>query len=148
MLITPDANASDTLHDLELGTGHSYYFRPHGAPPTCKQIKMPVGILRPDWLANATYLGPRTVNGVAAVGWTKADFIDYYADARTCEPVSWYFHSMKARFDTVYYAANATVRDASWFKPPPYCDGHDADRQRPDPAPRRRAARFRRKLRL
>ena len=28
ILITPDTNASDVLHDLELGTRHSFYFNP------------------------------------------------------------------------------------------------------------------------
>lgn len=128
LLITPDANASDVLFDLELDSGDSYYYRP--GRRSCRKIEMPVGILRPDWLANATYLGPRTVNGRATLAWTKADFIDYYADAETCEPVRWYFHSMEANFDTLYYAAGATVPDPSWFKPPSICDG-DGDGDEP-----------------
>ena len=55
------------------------------------------------------------------VGWTKADFIDYYADAESCEPVSWYFHTMKARFDTLEYTPDATVPDKTFFVPPAYC---------------------------
>ena len=58
---------------------------------------MPVGILRPDWLVNATSLGRKVVNGRPCVGWTKQDFIDYWADEETCEPVSWYFHGMQVR---------------------------------------------------
>eukprot|EP01062_Namystynia_karyoxenos_P075073 TRINITY_DN72232_c0_g1_i1.p1 TRINITY_DN72232_c0_g1~~TRINITY_DN72232_c0_g1_i1.p1 ORF type:complete len:200 (+),score=70.03 TRINITY_DN72232_c0_g1_i1:77-601(+) len=117
--ITPDANESDVLWDLELDTGHSFYFTP--ARRSCKKLDFPVGILRRDWLANATLLGNRTVNGRPCVVWTKADFIDYYADAETCEPVSWYFHAMRARFDTVYYADGAGVPDPTMFTPPPYC---------------------------
>mgnify|MGYP004240201493 FL=1 len=51
-------------------------------------MSFPVGILRPDWLSNATFLGRSTRNGRPVLGWTKADFIDYYADPSTCEPVS------------------------------------------------------------
>ncbi|KAJ1456880.1 hypothetical protein M885DRAFT_516438 [Pelagophyceae sp. CCMP2097] len=119
ILITPDADESDLLIDLELNSGHSYYASPRDQ--TCKKIQMPVGILRPDWLvANATFLGASTFLGRAVVGWTKADFIDYYADAETCEPVSWYFHSMKARFDTLAWIPNQPAPNGS-FKPPAYC---------------------------
>jgi len=55
----------------------------------CTHITMPVGVLRPDWLSNATYMGKSVVNGVAVYGYTKQDFIDYYADAETCAPVRW-----------------------------------------------------------
>ena len=158
-------------------------------------MSFPVGILRPDWLSNATFLGRSTRNGRPVLGWTKADFIDYYADPSTCEPVScmsktswlglrpagapeasfsararlglsqaqanqplgwlwpdrdretdrskqkptpgrqtvpyracfstqvsWYFHAMKARFDTVYYANNASVADPAMLLPPAYCN--------------------------
>ena len=36
--------------------------------------------------------------------------------------VSWYFHAMKARFDTVYYANNASVADPAMLLPPAYCN--------------------------
>ena len=55
---------------------------------SCTPMSFPVGILRPDWLSNATFLGRSTRNGRPVLGWTKADFIDYYADPSTCEPVS------------------------------------------------------------
>ena len=38
--------------------------------------------------------------------------------ATTGEPVSWYFHTMEARFDTIYYAPGAQVPDESFFTPP------------------------------
>jgi hypothetical protein len=119
IVITPDANESDVLWDLELGTHHSYYFTP--ARQVCQPFQFPVGILEPTWLANATCLGESTVMGRQTVGWTKVDFIDYYADAETGEPVRWYFHGMKARFDTIYYAPGQQVPAASYFEPPAYC---------------------------
>ena len=57
----PDANMTDVLWDLELNNHHSYYFHP--ARRTCYKIHFPVGILRPDWLSNSTFLGPKTVLG-------------------------------------------------------------------------------------
>lgn len=124
IVITPDDAPADVLWDLELDSGHSYYFTPGSSQ--CTPMRMPVGILRPDWLANATYLGKRVVNGRRCLAWTKADFIDYYADEVTCEPVSWYFHNMKAKFDSIYWAADLRVPDDAYFTPPVYCNTSDA----------------------
>ena len=60
--------------------------------------------------------------GRQALVWTKVDFIDYYADPVTCEPISWYFHTMKAAFHTVLFVPNRTVPDLGWFDPPSYCN--------------------------
>ena len=64
----------------------SYYFdRELG---TCKQIDFPVGILTPDWLANATYLGTDSVDTYDTHVWTKSEgFIKYWADVKTGLPV-------------------------------------------------------------
>ena len=120
IVITPDADPSAVLFDLELNSRHSYYFTP--STQACTPMSFPVGILRPDWLSNATFLGHSIRNGRPVLGWTKADFIDYYADPATCEPVSWYFHTMQARFDTVYYANNASVANPAMLLPPAYCN--------------------------
>ncbi len=65
----------------------SYYFdRELG---TCKEMEFPVGILTPDWLANATYLGKETVDTHDTHVWTKSEgFIRYWADVTTGLPVS------------------------------------------------------------
>lgn len=65
----------------------SYYFdRELG---TCKEMDFPVGILTPDWLANAAYLGTDTVDTYETHVWTKAKgFIKYWADTKTGLPVS------------------------------------------------------------
>ena len=76
--IAPDSNESAVLWDLELGSGHSYYFTP--TAKSCMRIEMPVGVLKPNWLENSTSLGERTLFGKRACGWTKVDFIDYWAD--------------------------------------------------------------------
>ena len=119
--ITPDANKSDVLWDLELNTKHSYYFTP--ARRTCTEINFPVGILARDWLRNATFLGVKPcpfAAGKQCAAWTKAKFIDYYVDATTCEVWAWYFWGMAATFVTVHYDLNASA-PAGYFEPPAYC---------------------------
>jgi len=129
---TPDANLSDPLWDLELSNHSSYYFHPNRS--TCDVIEMPVGLLALNWLENATYLGAFHINGKDCYGYTKEDFIDYYADKSTCLPVRWYFHSMQATFDTVSYVSNRSVRDLSWLAVPAICEGQNSTRR---PAPPR-----------
>lgn len=145
ILVIPDSNderkKKGVLWDLELNSGHSYYFYP--SEKSCKAVDMPVGILRPEWLEGATPLGPswstwrRSKNDESksktslkegtisssdrlVCGWTKADFIDYYEDASTGEPDSWYFHNMKATFRVLNYTADAMI-EPYLFVPPDYC---------------------------
>jgi len=135
---TPD---DDTYYE-------SYYFYP--SLKTCKSIHFPVGILRPDWLKGASPTGEYWIDDVSGsvtrnkttprhataqqhhtstkvCGWTKADFIEYYADKDTGEPVQWYFHSMKASFHVLEYedmtdAPTSQVEDVEkLFLPPSYC---------------------------
>ena len=119
LIIDKPDDGGDVLHDLEL-QNESYYYYP--SRRTCTPQRFRVGVLRRDWLANATYLGRRVVNGRLCNAWTKQDFIDYYADAESCAPVSWYFHNMRARFDTIYWAPGAAAPEGS-FAPPAYCLG-------------------------
>lgn len=115
------------LWDLELGSKTSYYFYPD--TKKCRIIQFPVGILRTDWLRDAKPLGESLAwDGARRVcGWTKLDFIDYYADYETGEPTGWYFQRMKARWDVLYYAPNQTVRDEAMFDPPDFCQSKDGE---------------------
>ena len=118
--ITPDNNDEPVLWDLELDTHHSYYFYPD--TQTCTPFDFPVGILKRDFLQDAQPLGESfTKNGKQVCGWTKLDFIDYYADKHTGDPVSWYFHTMKATFSVISYQENPTSIDPALFVPPDYC---------------------------
>ena len=122
LIITPDENKSDVLWDLELDTKSSYYFTP--SRHTCTRMSFPVGILRPDWLHGAQYLGVRPCPfqpDQQCAGWTKDRFIDYYAYLDTCAPASWYFWSMAAFFVTVSYEPG-TRAPAGYFRPPSYCN--------------------------
>lgn len=122
LLIAPDKNRSDVLWDLELNTKHSFYFLP--SRRTCKPIDFPVGILDRNWLSNSTYLGIRPCPfgspSSRCAAWTKAKFINYFADADTCEPRAWWFWTMKATFVTVNFTANASAPEG-YFTPPDYC---------------------------
>lgn len=46
----------------------------------CKTLHFDVGILTPDWLAGSRYLGETVTDNFVTDVWTKADFINYYAD--------------------------------------------------------------------
>lgn len=115
-----ETDSSKVLWDLELDSHVSYYY----TDTTCTRVDFPVGILRPDWLEGASSLGEITRQewnqGRPVCGWTKVDFIDYYVDKETGDPVSWYFHTMKAEFRVISYEANATI-DPSLFEPPRHC---------------------------
>ena len=50
LVITNDDDEAHPLHDLELTSGHSYYFTP--SLETCQAMRFPVGILRPDQCRN------------------------------------------------------------------------------------------------
>lgn len=52
-----------------------------------------VGILRPNWLDGAKYLGQQHVNGFHCNVWEKVDFIWYYEDVETKRPVQWIFYT-------------------------------------------------------
>jgi len=80
--------------DLELDSGESFVWRT-AAPPgqhsaagagarvvSCRRLRFDVGILRPNWLADATHLGRTGVDGpFLADVYEKAGFIRYYAEA-------------------------------------------------------------------
>lgn len=50
----------------------------------CKTLHFDVGILTPDWLKDAKYLGQTAADNFVTNVWTKSKFINYYADK-----VSW-----------------------------------------------------------
>lgn len=46
----------------------------------CKTLHFDVGILTPDWLKDSKYLGQTAADNFVTNVWTKAKFINYYAD--------------------------------------------------------------------
>lgn len=88
---------------------------------TCKILNFTVGILKPDWLAGAKYLGFETVNGILCYKWTEADFIDYWADIERGYPVKWKFLWDGATLDFTSFTPNSTVSDDSYWQAPASC---------------------------
>ncbi|XP_020233528.1 uncharacterized protein At4g14100 [Cajanus cajan] len=80
-------------YDLEWDNGTSFYYTLQPFDKTCKIIHFEVGILRPDWLHGATYLGQEYVDNFLCNVWEKVDFIWYYEDVLTRRPVKWIFYS-------------------------------------------------------
>lgn len=67
---------------LRDGTGTSFIFSRE--QPVCKTLHFDVGILTPDWLKDSKYLGQTAADNFVTNVWTKAKFINYYADKVGC----------------------------------------------------------------
>jgi len=80
-------------YDLEWDNGTSFYYTLQPFDKTCKIIHFAVGILRPNWLQGANYLGQEYVDTFLCNVWEKVDFITYYEDVLTRRPVKWVFFS-------------------------------------------------------
>ncbi|WVZ17821.1 hypothetical protein V8G54_010803 [Vigna mungo] len=80
-------------YDLEWNNGTSFVYTLDPSNPTCQVLQVEVGILRPNWLQGATYLGQQRVNNFLCNVWEKVDFIWYYEDVLTRRPVKWIFYS-------------------------------------------------------
>ncbi|KAK1294394.1 Uncharacterized protein QJS10_CPA16g00801 [Acorus calamus] len=91
--IIQDQLDQEPLYDLEWNNGTSFFYTLHGPRRSCRTAQLEVGILRPDWLDGATYLGEERVNGFDCNVWEKADFITYYEDVVTKRPVHWVFYT-------------------------------------------------------
>ncbi|WOL01778.1 hypothetical protein Cni_G10495 [Canna indica] len=116
----------DLLYDLEWGNGTSFYYTLDGAL-RCRTVHFDVGILRPDWLDGATYLGQETVDGFLCNVWEKAQFIWYYEDVETSRPVHWLFHTGRS-VHVMTFEVGAVLEDAKW-QAPVYC--FDKEEQNP-----------------
>ena len=94
--------------------------------PTSTKQNMHVGILKPDWLAGATYEGVEVVNGHHCDRWAAANrmhedppFITYFADVETQRPWRWVFFD-GAIFDVLEWTPGGTLSEADW-QLPAYC---------------------------
>ena len=91
---------SGVVYDLEYQNHTSFYFDRSRPEKGCRTVKFPVGILTPDWLSGARYLGTSTINGFDCHGWAKGqgkpsasdDFVYYWARITDGVPVRWTFH--------------------------------------------------------
>lgn len=98
----------EKLYDLEWDNGTSFYYT-LDANKKCKVRHFPVGILVPNWLSGAKYLGQVVKDGFLCNAWTKVDFIWYYEDVLTKRPVSWTFFtgmSLISCYSKIYVLIN------------------------------------------
>ncbi|KAK8962170.1 hypothetical protein KSP40_PGU004501 [Platanthera guangdongensis] len=108
------------LYDLEWNNGTSFvYTLPNTPSPSCRTAQLPVGILRPNWLDGATYLGRASIDGFLCNFWEKADFIRYYEDVATRRPVHWIFYTGRAAH-VMTFEVGAALENEKW-QAPAYC---------------------------
>lgn len=81
----------EVLYDVEWDNGTSYYYT-LGEGGGCRVMYFEVGIVRPDFLDGAEYLGTQVTDGFLCHVWEKVDFIWYYEDVLTRRPVRWDFY--------------------------------------------------------
>ncbi|KAL3687199.1 hypothetical protein R1sor_013508 [Riccia sorocarpa] len=116
---------SQTVWDLEWGNGTSFYFDLEAK--SCRRVTFPIGILRPDFLSDAQYLGVRTLNTFTCNVWEKADFITYYEDVETQRPVGWLFFT--GMFQHVIVIEEGAVLSDPYWQAPSYCFTDEAELQ-------------------
>lgn len=80
------------LYDLEWTNGTSFYYT-LDSNQECRVMLFPVGILTPDWLHDASYVGQKSIDGFLCNVWEKVEFITYYEDVVSKRPVSWTFYT-------------------------------------------------------
>ncbi|CAA0816403.1 Unknown protein [Striga hermonthica] len=114
------------LYDLEWNNGTSYFYTLDDNKE-CQTKHVPVGILRPDWLDGANYLGRVYKDGFLCNVWEKVDFIWYYEDVATKRPVYWAFYTgMVAHVMT--FEVGKVLDDLNW-QAPVYCFEEAAERK-------------------
>ncbi|KAJ4847792.1 hypothetical protein Tsubulata_048445 [Turnera subulata] len=106
------------IYDLEWDNGTSYHYTV-GSSQECSVSHLSVGILRPNWLEGATYLGQQEFDGFLCNVWEKVDFIWYYEDVITKRPVHWVYYSGYTAH-VMTFEVGAVLDDAEW-QAPAYC---------------------------
>ncbi|XP_016487561.1 uncharacterized protein At4g14100-like [Nicotiana tabacum] len=106
------------LYDLEWNNGTSFFYTLDDNKE-CRSAQLDVGILRPNWLDGATYLGQRSFDGFLCNVWQKVDFIWYYEDVFTKRPVHWVFYTGRS-IHVMTFEVGAALEDAKW-QAPVYC---------------------------
>eukprot|EP00929_Paragymnodinium_shiwhaense_P036663 TRINITY_DN19615_c0_g1_i1.p1 TRINITY_DN19615_c0_g1~~TRINITY_DN19615_c0_g1_i1.p1 ORF type:complete len:230 (+),score=43.44 TRINITY_DN19615_c0_g1_i1:60-749(+) len=111
------------FYDNERQNGSTYFYtKPTGM---CKSMNMGIGLLPPDWLRNATYLGKHSIGDRDCNAWQKGTavpphtgpFITYYADAESGIPVRWVFFD-GAVFDVLgWHPGGAPNSETEWQMP-------------------------------
>lgn len=92
----------NVLYDLEWNNGTSFFYTLDSSK-TCRSAQLQVGILRPNWLEGATYLGQQNVDGFLCNVWEKVEFIWYFEDVVTKRPVHWVFYTGNSQFFNFHF---------------------------------------------
>ena len=116
---------SGTVVDLEYSNHTSFYFDRSRPERGCRRVDFPVGILTPDWLSGARYLGVRTINGFECRGWAKGqgrpaseDFVHYWARISDNVPVRWTFRVGEPMEMNVYsFRVGGEMPEEGWQAP-------------------------------
>ncbi|CAM6114435.1 unnamed protein product [Calypogeia fissa] len=108
---------STPTYDMEWTNGTSFFWDEESK--TCTSAQVGVGILRPDWLVDADYLGVREMSGFTCNVWNKLDFITYYEDVESKRPVYWFFYTGR-QVHVITFDAGAVLDDEQW-QAPEYC---------------------------
>uniref|UniRef100_A0A7N0RBZ2 Uncharacterized protein n=1 Tax=Kalanchoe fedtschenkoi TaxID=63787 RepID=A0A7N0RBZ2_KALFE len=124
--IMQDQLGEEIRYGLEWNNGTSFYYT-LDANRKCRTMHFEVGILRPNWLDGATYLGQESVDGFLCNVWEKVDFIWYYEDVVTKRPVYWRFYTGR-NAHVMTFEVGATLEDSKW-QAPVYCFGNNNDDQ-------------------
>ncbi|KAF5446992.1 hypothetical protein F2P56_032582 [Juglans regia] len=74
-------------------------------------VQIEVGILRPNWLDGAKYLGQHRVDGFLCNVWENVDFIWYYEDVVTKKPIHWEFN-IGRNAHVMMFEVGAVLKDA------------------------------------
>nr|GMC73686.1 uncharacterized protein At4g14100-like [Ipomoea batatas] len=117
----------ETLYDVEWNNHTSFVFT-LDSNRECTVLQFPVGILRPDWLAGANYLGHRYKDGFLCNVWEKVDFIWYYEDVDTKIPVYWEFYDGLTEH-VMKFEVGRVLEDSKW-QAPAYCFGDAVDKNK------------------
>ncbi|PPD76129.1 hypothetical protein GOBAR_DD26948 [Gossypium barbadense] len=108
----------NVLYDLEWNNGTSFFYTLDSSK-TCSSAHVEVGILRPNWLEGATYLGQQHVDGFLCNVWEKVEFIWYFEDVVTKRPVHWVFYTGREAH-VMTFEVGAVLEDSKW-QAPVYC---------------------------
>ncbi|XP_068661304.1 uncharacterized protein At4g14100-like [Aristolochia californica] len=106
------------LYDLEWNNATSFIYT-LDERKKCRTAQLEVGILRPNWLDGARYLGQEYVDGFLCNVWEKVDFIWYYEDVVTKRPVHWVFYTGRSAH-VMTFEVGAVLVDDKW-QSPVYC---------------------------
>lgn len=117
--------SGDPLYDVEWDNGTTFYFD----SGTCRTEQFPVGVLRPDWLADGVYLGRESTGGIDCHLWGKEGFIVYYEDVLTRRPVRWNFLDVTGIQQFIMsFEVGVVLEDDSQWQAPAHCFPDDTEK--------------------